>query len=526
MAITDSQKTDLLFKKVGYGVAKTDISTNKSPANEGNASPLVSPGSTIYQQDYLISSTTVLPSSNSSVVSVYRDSLTSTVQCTKLPTTSANVSWSTGLTDWVPVQYGTGYQVKLYAGPSGSSTPQNYISLPADGSGNNDSWYFDYQSGIVNFADTNVPTAANQNGNVVYVVGARYTGIKGISTFGNLQIGNISISGNTISGNTNVTISGNIYGNIVGNVYGAQTNITSVGTLGNLTVSGNVSATYFLGNAAYLTGIPTAYSDANVAAYLPTYTGNLSPGNITSTFYGNVNTNYINSQSGSVVSFVNTGALKLPTGDNNARPSSNVAGYIRYNTSIGTVEYYTGSGWTSVNSSVDDEVLTGDNSTTVFTLKNSTTTNAILVSINGTLQLPGVAYSVNNNQITFAEAPLSTDTIDVRYLAALVALDTERISKANVLVGTANTIIDSWSISQVRSAKYTISSLNNYDAQMAEVMVLQNNGVVVINTFGVLNTGANIISFYANISGSTVNLLANASNAGNQLRIKTVYFDQ
>ena len=210
MAISDSQKVDLLFKKVGYGIAKTDTSTNKSPANEANASPMVSPGTTIYQQDYAISNVTTLPTSNSSVVTVYRDSLTSTVQCTKLPTTSANVSWSTGLTDWIPVQYGTGYQVKLYAGPAGSSTPQNYTNLPADGSGNNDSWYFDYQSGIVNFADTNVPTAASSGGNVVYAVGARYTGLKGITSFANLSVQTLSVSGN---------ITANIIGNVTGNIF-------------------------------------------------------------------------------------------------------------------------------------------------------------------------------------------------------------------------------------------------------------------------------------------------------------------
>ena len=78
----------------------------------------------------------------------------------------------------------------------------------------------------------------------------------------------------------------------------AQPNITSVGTLTSLSVTGNVSANYFIGNGSQLTGItstysntntaayltanpPTGtYSNSNVAAYLPTYTGNLTAGNI------------------------------------------------------------------------------------------------------------------------------------------------------------------------------------------------------------------------------------------------------
>jgi hypothetical protein len=45
---------------------------------------------------------------------------------------------------------------------------------------------------------------------------------------------------------------------------------------GNVITTANVSGTYILGNGAFLTGIPASYSNVNVAAYLPTYTGNLA----------------------------------------------------------------------------------------------------------------------------------------------------------------------------------------------------------------------------------------------------------
>jgi hypothetical protein len=53
---------------------------------------------------------------------------------------------------------------------------------------------------------------------------------------------------------------------------------TYTGNLNNvdkLTASGNITGDYFIGNGSQLTGLPASYTNANVAAYLPTYTGNL-----------------------------------------------------------------------------------------------------------------------------------------------------------------------------------------------------------------------------------------------------------
>jgi hypothetical protein len=55
----------------------------------------------------------------------------------------------------------------------------------------------------------------------------------------------------------------------------------------------------------------------------------------------------------------------------------------------------------------------------VFALNQNTTANAVIVSTNGTVQRPGVAYTVAGNVITFAEAPQISDIIDVRFIAEL-----------------------------------------------------------------------------------------------------------
>lgn len=71
-------------------------------------------------------------------------------------------------------------------------------------------------------------------------------------------------------------------------------NITSNVTANSITTSGNVTASYFIGNGALLTGITASggnYGNTNVAAYLPTYTGNIRANiveTITSVRVGNV----------------------------------------------------------------------------------------------------------------------------------------------------------------------------------------------------------------------------------------------
>lgn len=55
------------------------------------------------------------------------------------------------------------------------------------------------------------------------------------------------------------------------NTLDATGNITG----GNVIAVGNISGAYILGNGSQLTGLPESYGNANVANYLPTYTGNL-----------------------------------------------------------------------------------------------------------------------------------------------------------------------------------------------------------------------------------------------------------
>lgn len=175
MAISEAQKVDLLLKKL-YGVAKTDTSSVKSPSNESIASPSLIRGDTIWAESDQIPATP--PGGSSGVVTVYTGN--GAVACSMDVTATTNRTWKTNLIDWIPVEFGAQYQVKVWAAASGSATP-TAIGTPIfpDGSGNNDAWYFDYAAGILNFADTNIPSALSSR--IIYIEGYRYTGTKGLT---------------------------------------------------------------------------------------------------------------------------------------------------------------------------------------------------------------------------------------------------------------------------------------------------------------------------------------------------------
>lgn len=182
MAISDSQKVDLLWKKVGFGKTKSDTNAAKKAPNEGITSDFIIKPSQIWALAANIPS--VIPTANSSIITVYSDNLSSTIETTEDATASNNRTWKTGLTNWIPPGFGATYQLKVYSTTTGESNPQSTgDQLFETGSGNEDQWFFDYQSGVLHFIGDNLPTAIGTGtSNVIYVVGARYVGATGIST--------------------------------------------------------------------------------------------------------------------------------------------------------------------------------------------------------------------------------------------------------------------------------------------------------------------------------------------------------
>jgi len=201
MAITDAKKVDYLWKKVGYGATKTDTNAAKKAPNEAIASPLLLRGDKVWNQASLIPST--MPGSSAGVVTVYPTGTPD--ETTNDGTATANRTWKTGLADWIPPEFGSTYQVKIYIHTSGDAgnAASGGDQVFATGSGNNDEWFFDYQSGVVHFIGSNLPNGINFSGKSVYVSGARYTGTLGLQNFSTASTGDITFTGSTLSAPSN-----------------------------------------------------------------------------------------------------------------------------------------------------------------------------------------------------------------------------------------------------------------------------------------------------------------------------------
>jgi hypothetical protein len=247
---------------------------------------------------------------------------------------------------------------------------------------------------------------------------------------------------------------------------------------------------------------------------------------VSGNFYGNILTDQISPRTGNIVTFNSSTAIKLPTGDTAARPTG-ASGYLRFNTALGTVEYHNGTAWVPLTNTITDQQITPDGVAQTFTLTQSTTAAGILVSINGTMQQPDVAYTVSGTSLTFTEVPQTTDIVNIRYIATVstvVSTDSTLVDSANVALSTVLKIVDSFDTTAYRSAKYTISSSNSTDAQFSELMLIQNAGSVAMSNIANVRVGTSAVTYTANISGTTVNLLAQGTTASNQLRIQRTYF--
>ena len=96
------------------------------------------------------------------------------------------------------------------------------------------------------------------------------------------QVGNVSLT-SISSGTSNIQLT-DVNGNAAVSV-GGVSNVAVFTTTGQLvtgavTATGNITGNYFLGNGSLLSGLPETYSNANVAAYLLTNTGNIAAGNV------------------------------------------------------------------------------------------------------------------------------------------------------------------------------------------------------------------------------------------------------
>jgi hypothetical protein len=245
-SFNESQKIDYLWKKVGYGVTKTAEPESKQAFNETIPSPLLYRGDLIWTQSGSIPASP--PANTTSLVQVYKDGggagYSPAVQCTEDLTAPDNQTWKTNSINWIPTQFGDNYLVQVYAGAANISNPQTAgTKLFGAGSGSDDTWFFDYQSGVLNFNGATIPTAIGTGtANVIYIVGYRYVGEFGVDT---TFISNGTSNVNIATANGNITMGVNGTGNVI-----VVAN-TGAYITGAMSASGNITGGNILSNNYY-----------------------------------------------------------------------------------------------------------------------------------------------------------------------------------------------------------------------------------------------------------------------------------
>jgi hypothetical protein len=281
-------------------------------------------------------------------------------------------------------------------------------------------------------------------------------------------------------------------------------------------------------------------------------------------------------QGGTTLKVNSTDSMMVPVGTTGQRPglsgNVDVIGMVRYNSSVSTVEYYNGTSWASVTGGftvINSDQFSGNGVANVFSLGGNVTTEGALVSINGTIQSPTLAYAISGNVLTFSESPAVGDLIDVRRMTttstvssiqtgyASVSID---INSANVFTGTSSSIqrinvdgggnvglvngakltfdqtattvgtsaviIDSFDITKYRSAKYICQFTSQVSGfEVTEILVVQNGSAVTIYEYGKISTtGVNLAVYTTSLSGGAVNILcAGVANTTNLVKISATY---
>ena len=477
--VPDSQKVDYLWKKIGFGAAKTDISGNVDATQEPFPSPLQIRADKIMQQSSLIPS--IIPSSNTSVVTVFTSSFP--IQCTNdSGITTPTLTWETGQTFWIPPEFGPTYQIKAWIAPSGNAAnvASKGTQIFATGSGNNDEWFFDYQSGILQFNGNNTPYSGGNpisfTGNSVYISGAVYSGAFGLPTYSNIAnviLGEITFTNNIISTSD---VSGNIF-------------ITAPGT-GIVQITGNDALGIPAGNTSVRpTGAQVGYTRFNTdSGQIETWNGAtwITPGQATISSdiinpngSSNVYTLSSNSTTTGVMVSIN-GTLQQPYTSYNIVSNNQIQfSEIPLTTDVIEVRHITVNGAT-VSSY---ELINGTTEVLLDAQGN--------VNVTGNIVVSGNYYYANGQSIFGYNLTQFTATAQVT---------------------TNSTLIDSLPAAGNTSVNWTLSSVDNVNNNFRSSMInsLNNGTNIYFTEYGVIqnNNLATVATFSSNIVNGNIQLWA------------------
>lgn len=348
----------------------------------------------------------------------------------------------------------------------------------------------------------------------------------------------VSIAG-SISGSGLATFSGGVQNTPIGNATANTGSFTTLTSSGVTTITNTTGSTGTTSGALVVSGGVGIGENLNVNGVINTSSIIVNGGDLTNVNIGNItfsNTTIstklvdgnitIRPTGNGLVYISSTGALVVPTGTTAQGPVNPPVGALRFNIDTDVLEFYNGTNWISTTPVIDGQTITPDGVSTTFGLIRSTTSAGILVLLNGVMQRPSVSYTVSGNQIIFSEIPLSTDIIDVRYISAGEVLSADIIaSPAMITIDGGVSTIDSFSVSDYRSAKYIVqvSDTANAQYQSSEILLTHNDTTPAIWVYGTVYTSNNLVEFTASISSGKVNLQANSIGVNCVVKIQKTY---
>jgi hypothetical protein len=240
------------------------------------------------------------------------------------------------------------------------------------------------------------------------------------------------------------------------------------------------------------------------------------------------------------------------------------------------MEFYNGSIWSAAGGDTTFTIITsqtfnGNGLANTYTLSSSTTTNGTVVSINGILQIPTLAYSITGNTLVFTENPADGDLIDVRTLATtqtvgdvtsadgLNTFTPDNTNGAAIYSGTTVgdkairatakpdgtwayvngtkttydqtatatsttiTVIDSFPAADYSSAKYIVQTKNGSDIESMEALVVATSTEAYITTYGAIASNVAMGTLTANVVSGNVRLYYNTALTNSNVKVYTTY---
>jgi hypothetical protein len=332
---------------------------------------------------------------------------------------------------------------------------------------------------------------------------------------GNIIAGNIFANSGTINA---TTVTGTLTTN-------AQPNITSVGTLTGLTVSG-VTNLGSNSNVIITGGNANAFLMTNGSGNLSWIAGTVSPvpGNTTEVIFNDAG-NFSANSSLTFNKTTSTLSVANITGNLTTSTQSNI-------TEVGTLKYLivntTGGGTGNISAvnvignhygaatgltSIPGANVTGTVANATYATSAGTATSATTAATVTTNAQPNITSIGTLANLTVGNAITSNS-------ASVLSVFSRRTS----ISVTTNTIIDTFPVNSYRVAKYTIRASDTTGYQAIEVLLVHNGINSTITIYGSLSTTNNdIITIDTDVSAGNVNVYANAVGSSTLVNLLGTY---